>query len=51
VAKKNVGRIPRAIAHVPVTQIGEITSVRRIFLTGEDGSRKELEPKGWDPFR
>jgi thiamine-monophosphate kinase len=51
VAKKNVGRIPRTIARVPVTQIGEITADQRIMLAGEDGLAAELQNKGWDPFR
>jgi thiamine-monophosphate kinase len=51
VRKKNVGRIPRTVAGVPVTQIGEITADQRIILAGEDGLAAELQNKGWDPFR
>jgi thiamine-monophosphate kinase len=51
VAKKNVARIPRAIGRLALTQIGEITSQRKILLSNEHGNTHPLENKGWDPFR
>jgi len=51
VAKKNVARIPIAIARVPVTQIGEMTSDKRVLLTRENGVAISLQNRGWDPFR
>ncbi len=51
VAKKNVGRIPRTIARVPVTRIGEIVSDRRAVLERKNGVVTELKNQGWDPFR
>jgi thiamine-monophosphate kinase len=50
-AKKNVARIPRTIAQVPVTQIGEITVATRVLLTRESGVAISLQNRGWDPFR
>jgi thiamine-monophosphate kinase len=44
-------RIPSRIAGVPVTQIGEITRGRTIFLKGRDQIRHKLEPRGWEHFR
>jgi thiamine-monophosphate kinase len=51
VAKKNVARIPSTIARVPVTQIGEMTSDKRVVLTRENGVAISLQNRGWDPFR
>ena len=34
-----------------LTRIGEITSGRRILLSGEDGNEKVLKPGGWTYFR
>jgi thiamine-monophosphate kinase len=51
VAKKNVVRIPSAIGRIAITQIGEITSQRKILLSNERVNTHPLENKGWDPFR
>jgi thiamine-monophosphate kinase len=51
VAKKNISRIPRAIARIPITRIGEITSGNKILLVDNTGGEKELGNQGWDPFR
>ena len=51
VAKHNVAHIPKKIAGVPLTRIGEITSSKRVVLIGEDGGTMPLENRGWDPFR
>jgi len=51
VARKNLGRIPKIIAHVPVTRIGEITANKRVLVAPKQGAATDLENKGWDPFR
>jgi len=51
VARKNLGRIPKMIAHVPVTRIGEITANKRVVVAPKQGAATDLENKGWDPFR
>jgi len=51
VAQKNAARVPKAIASVPVTQIGEITADKRIVLVRQNGEVTKLQNKGWDPFR
>jgi thiamine monophosphate kinase len=51
VARKNLGRIPKIIAHVPVTRIGEITANKRVVVAAKQGAATDLENKGWDPFR
>ncbi|MCU1302829.1 MAG: thiamine-phosphate kinase [Candidatus Sulfotelmatobacter sp.] len=44
-------RIPSRIAGIPITRIGRITRGTKILLTRPDGSRNELQPRGWDHFR
>jgi thiamine-monophosphate kinase len=44
-------RIPSRIAGVPVTQIGQITRGRTIFLNERGTTRNKLEPQGWEHFR
>jgi thiamine-monophosphate kinase len=44
-------RVPRAIAGVPVTCIGEITRRKKLFLRRRDGTWMALEPRGWEHFR
>jgi thiamine-monophosphate kinase len=44
-------RIPPSIAGVPITQIGQITRGRNIFLMKRGGFRSELKPQGWEHFR
>jgi thiamine-monophosphate kinase len=51
VASKNVARIPKAIAGVAVTRIGEITADKRVILARQNGRVSRLQNKGWDPFR
>ena len=45
-------KIPRRIAGVNITRIGEIISEkrRRIFLVDSHGQRKPLTPGGWQVF-
>jgi len=44
-------RIPKRIAGVAITQIGQIVRGRRIFVENENGVAVELEPRGWEHFR
>ena len=45
-------RIPRKIAGVTVTEIGEILTSRRSQMWLEsEGLRVPLKPKGWEHFR
>jgi thiamine-monophosphate kinase len=44
-------RIPKSIAGVAVTRIGQIIRGKRIFQRDESGARKELRPRGWEHFR
>lgn len=43
-------RIPRSIAGIPVTEIGEITAGDSIQLVGMNGRRTPLTPAGWEHF-
>ncbi len=51
VPKKVARQLPRKVAGIPVTVIGEITREKRVILLRPDGRGKPLQPKGWDPFR
>ena len=44
-------RVPKQIAGVEITQIGQIVRGRRILLEKENGAAVELEPRGWEHFR
>jgi len=44
-------RIPRQIAGAPLTQIGQVTRTRGIFVSNPKGVAYELHPKGWEHFR
>jgi thiamine-monophosphate kinase len=44
-------RVPSRIAGVPLTQVGRVTSGRKIFLRDQCGLRRELKPLGWEHFR
>ena len=43
-------RVPKRIAGVPVTHIGQTIKGRKIFLRNESGVGYELQPKGWEHF-
>jgi thiamine-monophosphate kinase len=43
-------RIPKQIAGVPVTRIGEITGGRQMKLVGTNGKTEVLKPSGWEHF-
>jgi thiamine-monophosphate kinase len=44
-------RIPSRVAGIPITQIGHITRLRKIFLRNRGEVGYELEPLGWEHFR
>src|SRR6266852_7883945 len=44
-------RMPRSFRGLALTEIGEITRERRVVMVQQDGTRKALLPRGWDPFR
>ena len=44
-------RVPRSYHGLPLTQIGIMTSERRLVLVDENGRERSLLPCGWDPFR
>lgn len=43
-------KIPQKVAGVRVTQIGQITRVRRMVLVGEKNKAHVLKPEGWEHF-
>ena len=45
------GRVPRSLAAVALTEIGRITSSRKIILRMIDGKTHPLKPRGWEHFR
>jgi thiamine-monophosphate kinase len=51
VAREKARLLPRSVGGVALTAIGEITRGRDVVVVGKDGSRRKLEPLGWDPFR
>jgi thiamine-monophosphate kinase len=51
VASKNVAQIPKEIAGVAVTRIGQITADKGVILARENGRVSRLQNKGWDPFQ
>jgi thiamine-monophosphate kinase len=51
VSPQDISQIPRRIAGIPVTLIGQATHEKEILLIGENGKEMPLEKKGWDPFK
>ena len=51
VPKRKSRLVPRSIGGVALTAIGKITQGSDVMVVGKDGSRRKLEPLGWDPFR
>ena len=43
-------RVPRKIAGVPVTEIGEVVKLEGMWMQDERGKTKRLEPFGWQHF-
>jgi thiamine-monophosphate kinase len=44
-------RVPSHLAGVPLTQIGIVTRVRKVFLRNAKGVGYEFSPQGWEHFR
>jgi thiamine-monophosphate kinase len=44
-------RVPAIIQGVAVTQVGEITSGKKMMLVDADGARRALKVRGWEHFR
>ena len=44
-------RVPKEIAGVRVTRLGEIIRGDRVFICDRNGRRKPLPPRGWEHFR
>ncbi len=51
VPKKLSDRLPRKVADVSLSIIGEITREKTVILLGPDRRSTPLRQKGWDPFR
>jgi thiamine-monophosphate kinase len=51
VPKRFASRLPRQMAGVPITVIGEITRQKQIRLMDRNGKLRALHAGGWDPFR
>ncbi len=49
--KARAARLPKQLAGVKLTPIGEITPGRRIMIVGSVGRPLPLLPRGWDHFR
>jgi thiamine-monophosphate kinase len=49
--KSRAARLPRRLAGVSLTAIGEITRGRGVVLVDDAGLRMRLRPQGWDHFR
>ena len=43
--------VPKRIAQVPVTLVGQITRSRKIRLKSDTGSLTTLDPEGWEHFK
>ena len=44
-------RVPKQIAGIAVTPIGEVIRGDRVFISDRSGRRKPLAPRGWEHFR
>lgn len=51
VPKARAARLPRQLAGIKLTPIGEITPGRRVMIVGSVGRPLPLLPRGWDHFR
>ena len=49
-AARPARRIPKQIAGVPITQIGEIVGGRQMKLAQHDGRARTFKPAGWEHF-
>jgi thiamine-monophosphate kinase len=48
---KQADRLPKKLAGVRLSPIGEITRRRVVVLVSDGGSQRPLQPLGWDHFR
>jgi len=44
-------RVPREIAGIPVTPIGEVIAQRGMWIADASGKRRVLKPAGWEHFQ
>lgn len=51
VKRSKVWKIPRSFGGIKLTEIGEVTADRGIFLADSRGKQMNLKASGWDPFR
>lgn len=51
VPPRRARRLPKMLAGVPLTAIGEVTRERRVCVLDGEGKPQQLLPGGWDPFR
>jgi len=49
--KKQAARLPKKLAGVKLTSIGEITRKRDVVLIDPNGGGQPLQPRGWEHFR
>jgi thiamine-monophosphate kinase len=50
-SRERAKKVPRNFRGLALTQIGEITSARKILLVEGIGQERKLVAGGWDPFR
>jgi thiamine-monophosphate kinase len=51
VSPRNSRKLSKAPGFSQLTAIGEITRGKGITLIGRNGAKRNLKPRGWDPFR
>lgn len=51
VRKNYLSKIPGSFSGIALTEIGEVTADRGIFLADSHGKQLNLTASGWDPFR
>jgi thiamine-monophosphate kinase len=44
-------RVPKQVAGVPITTVGEMISRRGLWLADASGKRSAIKPRGWEHFR
>ncbi len=51
VPKRRLAKLPKELAGVKLTVIGESTRRKNVVLVDASGRERPLPPRGWDPFR
>jgi thiamine-monophosphate kinase len=51
ISPRKAASFPTKFRKLPLTQIGEMTKERGVWIAGSDGIAKPLRASGWDPFR